>query len=176
MHRGEEGEFLEVVNDCNEVIDLLPRAEVHRRGLQHRSAHIFVFNREDELYLQKRSFRKSELPGFYDSSAAGHLLPSESYEACALRELTEELSLSEDLVLIGGLLASDENAFEHVRLFACRTEKKPIPNLDEIEEGGFYSMEHIQRWIHSGAEGLSPGFVILFGRHQSQIRSFLRST
>jgi len=171
----EEDELLEVVNERNEVLGILPRGEVHRRRLAHRACHIFLFNLGNELYLQKRSMAKREMPGFYDSSAAGHLQASESYEQCAARELQEELSVSADLVRIGGLAASEKNAFEHVGLFVCRTGQVPTPNPAEIERGEFYSLGAIERWIGSGAQGLSPGFVLLFALHRGPISDFLAS-
>lgn len=173
--RSEDEELLEVVNDRNEVIGVRPRREVHLKGLPHRAVHIFLFNSANELFLQKRSMRKRELPGYYDSSAAGHLQPSESYEACAARELMEELSVRADLVRIGGLVASDANAFEHVGLFVCRTARTPVPNPAEIDAGAFFPLGEIERWIGSGAEMLSPGFILLFNRHRAELDVFLQS-
>ncbi len=40
-----------------------------------------------EIYLQKRSPRKDQYPEHWDSSAAGHLIPGESPEIAAHREL-----------------------------------------------------------------------------------------
>ena len=174
--RPEDDELLEVVNERNEVIGLLPRREVHQRGLAHRASHVFVFNPAGKLFLQKRARTKRELPGYFDSSAAGHLQPMESYEDCAGRELMEELSIATEIVRLGGLVASDENAFEHVGLFACRTDQVPRPDPAEIERGEFYPLDQIDRWIATGAQLLSPGFVLLYTRHQSEIRAFLSSS
>lgn len=171
--RSEDQEPLEVVNERNEVTGILPRREVHLRGLSHRAAHVFLFNLANELFLQKRSMRKRELPGYFDSSAAGHVQPSESYQACAARELLEELSVRDEPIRIGGLVASDANAFEHVGLFVCRTDQAPVPNPAEIEHGAFFPLAEIERWIASGAERLSPGFVLLFTRHRTELKAFL---
>ena len=87
-------EIFDVVNDRDEVIGQAPRREVHRTGLKHRAVHVLVFNARGEIFLQKRSMSKDTFPGAWDSSASGHLDSGEAYDACAVRELREEIGLS----------------------------------------------------------------------------------
>src|SRR5436853_3949962 len=84
-------EIFDVVNERDEVIGQERRSEVHRLGLQHRAVHVLVFNGRGEVFLQKRSMNKDTFPGAWDSSASGHLNTGETYDACAVRELREEL-------------------------------------------------------------------------------------
>src|SRR3989442_704060 len=84
-------EIFDVVNEGDEVIGQKPRSEIHRLNLKHRAVHVLVFNARGELFLQKRSMKKDCFPGAWDSSASGHLDTGESYDACAVRELREEL-------------------------------------------------------------------------------------
>src|SRR5215468_9128241 len=86
-------EIFDVVNDRDEVIDRRPRSEVHRLGLRHRAVHVLVFNSRGEIFLQKRSMKKDRQPGLWDSSASGHVDSAEDYDACAVRELEEEIGL-----------------------------------------------------------------------------------
>src|SRR3954471_12901888 len=86
-------EIFDVVNERDEVIGQERRSEVHRLGLQHRAVHVLVFNRRGEVFLQKRSLKKDTFPGAWDSSTSGHLDQGEDYDACALRELWEEIGL-----------------------------------------------------------------------------------
>src|SRR4051812_18974633 len=91
-HRGAMSEdIFDVVNDRNEVIGQELRSVVHRTGLKHRAVHVLVFNSRRQLFLQKRSMLKDCFPGTWDSSASGHLDRGEEYDACAIRELGEEL-------------------------------------------------------------------------------------
>src|ERR1700756_3847872 len=90
-HAQRADEIFDVVNDRDEVIGQNTRSEVHRLGLRHRAVHVLVFNRRGELFLQKRSLKKDTFPGTWDSSASGHLDSGEDYDACAVRELREEL-------------------------------------------------------------------------------------
>src|SRR5271157_2327940 len=86
-------EIFDVVNDRDEVIGQEKRGEVHRLGLKHRAVHVLVFNRRGEVFLQKRSMKKDTFPGAWDSSSSGHLDRGEDYDACAVRELREEIGL-----------------------------------------------------------------------------------
>src|SRR5512137_895073 len=90
-------EIFDVVNERDEVVGRNTRAEVHRLGLMHRAVHILVFNRRGEIFLQKRSMLKDRQPGLWDSSASGHVDSGEDYDACAVRELREEIGLQLDV-------------------------------------------------------------------------------
>ena len=55
--------------------------------------HVLVFNSRGEIFLQKRSMTKDREPGKWDSSSSGHVDSGEDYDACAVRELREEIGL-----------------------------------------------------------------------------------
>lgn len=86
-------EYFDTYNENGEPADLVPRAEVHARGLWHRSVNVFVFHPDGRLYLQKRSADKDVWPGAWDLSVGEHLKPGETVEQAALRGLDEELSI-----------------------------------------------------------------------------------
>ena len=86
-------EIFDVVNERDEVIGQMPRSQVHREGHKHRAIHALVFNARGDVFLQKRSISKDTFPGAWDSSSSGHLDHGEDYDACAMRELFEEIGL-----------------------------------------------------------------------------------
>src|SRR5712671_4334508 len=86
-------DIFDLVNERDEVIGQAPRQEVHARGLWHRAVHVLVFNARGEVFLQKRSMKKDIAAGKWDSSSSGHLDSGEDYDACAVRELREEIGL-----------------------------------------------------------------------------------
>ena len=86
-------EIFDVVNERDEVVGQAPRGEVHRRKLWHRAVHVLVFNARGEIFLQKRSMLKDTAAGLWDSSSSGHVDSGEDYDACAVRELREEIGL-----------------------------------------------------------------------------------
>src|SRR5882672_5256457 len=117
-------EIFDVVNDRDEVIGREIRAKVHQLGLKHRAVHVLVFNRRGELFLQKRSMKKDTFPGAWDSSASGHLDAGEEYDACAVREVREELGLTLATTpdKLFKLSASPETGEEHVWVYRHQAE------------------------------------------------------
>ena len=69
------------------------RAEVHRKGLWHRTVHIWIYNEKYGVLLQKRSQNKESHPGLWDISCAGHISAGESSVDAAIKELNEELGV-----------------------------------------------------------------------------------
>ena len=91
-------EIFDIVDDNGEPTGrTAPRSEVHRIGLWHRTAHVWIYRRRGqttEILLQKRSADKDAYPGCYDISSAGHIPAGDDYVESALRELKEELGLT----------------------------------------------------------------------------------
>lgn len=142
-------EIFDVVNERDEVIGRERRSEIHRRGLRHRAVHVLVFNSRGELFLQKRSRAKDCFPGCWDSSAAGHLESGESYDACAVREVREELGLELHSVpkRLFKLEACAETGQEFCWVYRCESEGPFVLHPDEIELGDWFAVEHITRWL-----------------------------
>jgi isopentenyldiphosphate isomerase len=142
-------EIFDVVNERDEVIERKPRSQVHQLGLKHRAAHVLVFNSRGDVFLQKRSRNKDRQPGVWDSSASGHVDSGEDYDACAVRELQEEigLELSEPPRRLFKLAASPETDQEFVWVYRCVAEGPFQLNADEIERGDWYAPNEVSRWM-----------------------------
>jgi predicted house-cleaning noncanonical NTP pyrophosphatase (MazG superfamily)/8-oxo-dGTP pyrophosphatase MutT (NUDIX family) len=82
----------------------LGKSEVHKRGLWHCGAHVWVYNLKGEVLMQLRAPGKKIYPNTWDISAAGHVSAGETPLVAALREAEEELGLvlkPEDLRFVG---------------------------------------------------------------------------
>jgi isopentenyl-diphosphate Delta-isomerase len=163
-----DNEILEIVDHHDRVIGTATRAEIHRRGLMHRSVHIFVFNASGEIYVQRRSEAKDRHPSKLDSSAAGHVDPGESYESAAMRELGEELGIDGRIAEVLRVSACGQTDNEHAVLFAVSTDAEPVPNPDEVAWGGFMAREGLTRLMENTPEDFVPAFILLW-------QAFLRS-
>ena len=86
-------EYLDIVKDDDEAIGRALRSAVHRDGLQHRGAHVFLFNQTGEMLIQKRSADRANSPSLLDCSVSEHVQAGESYLEAARRGLREELGL-----------------------------------------------------------------------------------
>ena len=157
-------EIFDVVNECDEVIGRRTRDEVHRLGLMHRAVHVLVFNSRGEIFLQQRSWRKDRQPGLWDSSASGHVDSGEDYDACAVRELHEEIGLilpapPERLFKIA---ACDRTDQEHLWVYRCAAEGPFALNKDEIEQGGWFRRDQLARRIAERPGDFSEAFLVIW--------------
>lgn len=134
-------EWFDVVDEQDRVVGREVRREVHRRGLLHRAVHVLVFNRTGQVFLQKRSMKKDSAPGAWDSSASGHVDSGEHYDACAPRELREELGAEAAAPIepLFKLPASAETSAEFVWIYRTRHEGPFVLHPDEIECGAWFS-------------------------------------
>lgn len=142
-------EIFDVVNERDEVIGQRPRREVHQLGLRHRAVHVLVFNSRGEVFLQKRSMKKDCFPGVWDSSASGHLDVGESYDACAARELREELGLQapKPLDRLFKIDACPETGQEFVWVYRCQSDGPFQLNAEEIERGEWFAADYLSQWL-----------------------------
>jgi isopentenyldiphosphate isomerase len=157
-------ERFDVVNERNEVIGYASRAEVHRQGLRHRAVHILVFNRFGQVFLQRRSMLKDCSPGLWDSSASGHLDRGEDYEACAVRELHEELgwSTASALECWFELAACADTGQEFVRVFRTQADGPFHLHPDEILEGAWFDVDAVSAWVRSRPEDFASAFRLVW--------------
>jgi len=157
-------EIFDVVNDGDEVIGQRPRSEIHRLKLKHRAVHVLVFNSRGELFLQKRSMKKDCFPGAWDSSASGHVDSGENYDACAVRELREEigLELAAPLERLFKVPACSETGQEFVWVYRCAAEGPFTLHAEEIERGGWFAPTALNRWLEARPDEFASGFVLIW--------------
>jgi isopentenyl-diphosphate delta-isomerase type 1 len=157
-------EIFDVVNERDEVIGRETRREVHRTGLKHRAVHVFVFNSRGHVFLQKRSMNKDSSPGLWDSSASGHLDCGEDYDACALRELREEIGLNFSACpqRLFKVDACSDTSQEFVWLYRCESEGPFTLHPEEIERGEWFAPEKVARWLEERPQDFAPSFVLLW--------------
>src|SRR5437867_4137970 len=157
-------EIFDVVNDRDEVIDRQPRGEVHRLGLKHRATHVLVFNSRGEIFLQKRSMNKDRQPGLWDSSASGHLNSGEDYDACARREVREEIGLElKDIPRrLFKLPASSATDQEHVWIYRCQAEGPFTLQPEEIECGGWFTPSEVTCWMRERPQEFASALLVIW--------------
>jgi 16S rRNA (adenine1518-N6/adenine1519-N6)-dimethyltransferase len=165
----DQQELLAVVDANDRPAEPRDRATIHRDGLLHRAVHIFILNREGDLFLQKRSHRKDRFPDRWDSSAAGHVDAGESYNDCAHRELKEELGIAADLTQCGRVPASARTDQEFISIYSGVHEGPLSWNPHEIETGGFFRLEMIDRWIEERPADFADGFLECYRTVRKQL-------
>lgn len=161
-------EIFDIVNEQDEVIGQKPRKLVHRDGDRHRAVHVLVFNSRGEVFLQKRSMSKDTFPGAWDSSASGHLGCGEDYDACAIRELREEIGLITAAAprRLFKINACDETGQEFVWVYRLESEGPFQLHPDEIERGEWFASETVTRWIREQPGEFASAFVLIWNQLQ----------
>jgi isopentenyldiphosphate isomerase/intracellular septation protein A len=152
-------EWFPVVNEDGTLIGRAPRRVCHdgKSKLLHPVVHLHIFNKEGKLFLQKRSANKDIQPGKWDTSVGGHISPGESVEAALHRETIEEAGLKDLKVqFIHKYVWESSREKELVFSFITVTEKNPVINREEIDEGRFWGIDEIASNI--GKDIFTPNF------------------
>ena len=152
-------ERFQVVDENDRVVGNAPRSEVHGNNLRHRAVHVFIFNRQGELFLQKRSRWKDRHPLLWDSSAAGHVEAGENYDGTAARELEEELGVTAKLIRLVKLPCSEQTGWEFIWLYRGEHDGPFTLARNEIEHGEFFPIEVVARWVKVRPQEFAPGFL-----------------
>jgi isopentenyldiphosphate isomerase len=82
-------ELFETFDDDGRPQGLVPRNEVHRRGLWHRASNVFLFDRDGCRFAAALGAQR-RVANAWDLSVGEHLQPGETFEQAAHRGLAEE--------------------------------------------------------------------------------------
>lgn len=170
---GNPEEIFDIVDAEDKVIGQAPRSRCHGDPtLVHRVAHVLVFDHDGRLLLQKRSATKDVQPGKWDTSVGGHLDPGEDYLSAAVREMREELGVSDTpLTFLYSYPLRNEFESENVATYlACHA--GPFTFCPrEIDAVLFWTPQEIAAALGSGT--LTPNFEEEWGYWQAWRRRYL---
>jgi isopentenyl-diphosphate delta-isomerase len=162
----ESEEKFEIFSETGEQLGLAPRSRVHRLGLWHRSAQVFLFDRRGRLLLQRRSSAKDVCPGLWDQSVAEHLKPGETYLDGARRGLAEELDVHG--VALAPLGAPDRarldepslgiRDYEFIQTFSGHYDGPVRVDPAEVAEVRTVTLEVLAAWLEEHPDRFTPWF------------------
>lgn len=158
-------EWFPVVDPDGKVTGLAPRRVCHdgKSFLLHPVVHLHVFDSSGRLYLQKRSMTKDTQPGKWDTSVGGHVSPGETVELALRREAREELSIENfNPQFLGSYIWESSREKELVNSFHTVTDKTPVPDPGEIDEGRYWTPAEIRGSL--GKQVFTPNFENEYNR------------
>ncbi|WP_419209820.1 NUDIX hydrolase YfcD [Providencia manganoxydans] len=87
-------EWVDIVDDNNEVIAQATRRQIRAENLRHRATYIVVHDGMGKILVQRRTDIKDFYPGYLDATAGGVVTQGENILDSAKREAQEELGVS----------------------------------------------------------------------------------
>ena len=94
-------ELLDLVNEKDEVIGEVWRSEATgNKNKIIREVAVLIFDKNNKILLQQRSFNKKSYPGYWIISASGHVDKGELPDVAAKKEVSEELGINIILKLL----------------------------------------------------------------------------
>ena len=141
------------------------KAEIHKKGYYHNTAHIWLYTKKGDILLQQRAKTKAIYPLLWDVSVAGHIDAGETVIEGGLRELKEEIGLilnEESLTKIGvfncfkdyknGII---DNEFHHTFIAELTLDIDDlVPQESEVEALKLVSIKEFKSFLkHSKTNG-----------------------
>ena len=161
MFRGDD--ILKIYDEELNWIGTSTREEVHRKGLLHQVAHVWMFQwsgNEPYIFIQKRSLKRELYPGKYDMIQTTHFEPEESYEHAIYDSLDAYLGakLSEDDITHLATMSQKIDVGDYhdnaiVQVFAI-TVKKALFILPDTEDILKVRFQDFNRFAHQETDNL----------------------
>lgn len=128
-------EWVDIVNEENEVIAQSSRAQMRAQRLRHRATYIVVHDGRGKILVQRRTENKDFMPGMLDATAGGVVQSGENMLESARREAEEELGIADVPVAEHGMFYFED---QHCRvwggLFSCVSHGPFAMQEEEVAE------------------------------------------
>lgn len=162
-------ERLILVNEHDEPIGIMPKMEVHERGLLHRAFSVFIMNSKGETMLQRRALHKYHSPGLWTNTCCSHQREGEDNISAGKRRMQEEMGFEAELEELFSFIYKapfdnglTEHEFDHVMMGYFDGE--PNLNPEEVMEWKWMPLNDIKLDIAANPENYTEWFKIIFDK------------
>ncbi len=163
-------QLIDVLSDSGlRTGEILPRTQIHRLGKKHRAVHLYLFNSNNELLLQRRALTVDHAPGVFGISVTAHVDAGEFSAATVRREVAEELGLDATQLQIDFLFSFFQEAILHETYIDRQFNDIYVTRADvaseriqfdraEVAEVKFVSLERFQDLFSDPSSGYVQGY------------------
>lgn len=150
----------------NEIGSGLLKSAIEK-GIAVRIARVFLQNSQGKILIQKRSENHPWLPGRWDHSASGHVDAGETYMEAAIRELQEEVGITNvKLSQSGKFYIVERGGFGMKKsfnmIFIGKFEGNVKIDNIEVTDYRWASPKDIKKEIKDNPDAFTPGFIKAF--------------
>jgi len=163
-----------LVDENDNQIGLMPKLEVHQKGLLHRAFSVFIYNDNKELLLQQRAHSKYHSPGLWTNTCCSHQYENETNIEAGKRRLMEEMGFKTDLTEVLSFIYKapfDNGLTEHEFDYVLEGfyNKKPIINTQEVADWKWMKLEDVKNDIKVNPNLYTVWFKIIFDKYYNFI-------
>jgi isopentenyldiphosphate isomerase len=134
-------EFLDIVDEKDNVVGRASRSECHAKGLLHRSVMFFIFDEAGRIFVNKRSSSKEFFGGRWSIVLGGHVPSGKSYYDAVVREAREEAGIKSKPFRMGFFRKRLPEELENVVVYGFKSSGSLRLLKEEVEYGGFMTLE-----------------------------------
>lgn len=157
-------EWLDHVDENDNVLERVLRSESNARGLRHRIVAVMIKNSAGEYAVTVRSARKAVYPNTYSTSVAETLEAGEVYLDAAVRGLQEEVSVTvnpEDLTEIG-LMQVDGKFPRNCMVYTLEFSGELKGWEEEADALYYWRSDRIEQILEEEADKFAPVSYAIF--------------
>lgn len=163
-------ERLILVDSDDRAIGTLSKADCHKgSGVLHRAFSVFIFNRQGDVLLQRRSAEKPLWPLYWSNACCSHPRDGEDMEVALHRRMREELGIECPLSFLYKFQyqadfgeAGAEN--ELCSVYAGQHDGPFDPNEAEIADLRFFGRRELAAKLEQEPEHFTPWFLLEWQR------------
>lgn len=160
------------------------KSDAHKLGYYHPTVHLWLYNDDQQVLLQRRVLEKNTFPGKWDVSVAGHISAGDTPEATAIREGKEELGVRitpEQLIFIGVMRSDIQHAedlidreFHHIYAMNCNLRiDQFILQKEEVMDVRWINLGMLQETLTT--PNSIPGLVPFEPEYLKKVTSWIAS-
>lgn len=161
-------EWFPLVDEAGNIVGWATRRECHDGSKRlHPVVHLHIYNKDGDLFLQKRSLTKDIQPGKWDTAVGGHVDYGESIEEALRREAREELGIEGfEAELMARYVFESAIEKELVHTYRTIYEGPFTPDKEELDDARFWCIDEIESQLGKGI--FTPNFEREYNRLKQQ--------